>query len=748
MRPLTDFNLGPIMLNLMKTAQITRRSLAILALALIAGCREGDNPLGPDAKYLNLAVLSGNDQFGGANAQVFDPLRVMVSFQLDGLPANRAVVHWQVISGTGATVDPVESRTDATGITSTKLLLGGVGDYEIEAKVIGSTVRTVRFTAHAVVSPLIETIQPQQAKPGDTLTIRGRNFSTIVNENSVLFDGVQGTVVSATATEMKAVVPECIPARAANVIAAIGAVGSPAAKVQITSNLTNLLELAPGQVVTLPRTAARSCVQLPAQSGALYLVVTQNLARSFSEFMPFELVGLAQQAPPASARTALPLARPVMPNQGMTGVALEFEAKLRARESTFDPKLALVNQPQERAAAFNRLDPQVGDRRRFSVQNKDGAYVLLDAEAKAISQHAIVYQEIATPNGFTPNDFINFVKLVEDPIYDTNVKVFGESSDVDADGRMIIVLTSVVNRMTEASDAGFIAGFFDACDLMARLACPSSNRGEIFYAVLPDPEGVYGKKHPASEILRRIPPAIAHEFQHMIHWNQRALRLRTTTEEESWLKEALAHMAEDTVAGVFLERGDLEHASDFLIANYIRANYFLTSPSNTSLLYLNEGTLAERGAGWLLLRYLLGHVQGPLLRDLTQNTRTGIATLEAASGKSWETLLSEWSVALWADNAPELGDARVERRYTFPNMNLRDALGTSQSAFNNTFGLRPAQHGFVDFSTTGSLPGSSQGYVLLSAGASPQPLIVNLTGARGAMLPSNARAQISVLRVR
>ena len=78
------------------------------------------------------------------------------------------------------------------------------------------------------------------------------------------------------------------------------------------------------------------------------------------------------------------------------------------------------------------------------------------------------------------------------------------------------MLTSVVNRMTEPSDPGFIAGFFDACDLMAKLACPNTNRGEIFYAIMADPNGVYGKKHPADDLLRRIPSTIAHEMMHMI----------------------------------------------------------------------------------------------------------------------------------------------------------------------------------------------------------------------------------------
>ncbi len=724
----------------------------LLALGLLA-CSDNGNPLGPDGKYVKLVVLSGDRQFAAPNAKLADSLRVHVSFLLDGFAANRALVHWRVLSGSNAVISPEESRTDETGVASTSVVLGGLGDYEIEATITGSTVRTARFHARAVQTPIIENVAPAQAKPGDTLRITGKNFSTTATDNTVLFDGVQGGILSATSTELRAIVPECIPARQVKLVTALGAIASAASNVQITSNPNNLLKLNVGQVAMLPRSGTQSCVQLPGDPNAQYLVVTQNVSRQWAGFMPFQLVGLAQGSTPLAPRIAAPVL-PLMENEAMTGVALEFEARMRARERKFNARDAIINQPTELMAArasasLSQMEPQLGDHKRFTVQNKDGAYVTLDAEVKAISRHAVVYQELGVPStGFSDDDYLTFVKFVEDPVFDTDTRVFGALSDIDADGRMAIVLTSVVNRMTDPSAQGFIAGFFDACDLMIRAACPFSNRGEVFYTIMPDPDGVYGKKHPAADLLHRIPPVIAHELMHMIHYNQRVTGLRAQ-EDESWVKEMLAHMAEDTVAGVLLERND-PRAVDFLAANYIRAYRYLTNPASSSLIYLDEGTLEERGAGWLLLRYLLGHVSGEMLKQLTRSSLIGIANLEAVTRKSWENMLSEWSVALWADNAPELGQTLVESRYTYPNMNLRDALGTSQTAppFNGTYALRPATMGFVDFLSTGVLPTGSQSYTLVSAGVTAEPLIVNLTGPRGSILPASSRAQFSILRVR
>jgi hypothetical protein len=55
--------------------------------------------------------------------------------------------------------------------------------------------------------PVTEPLTATAAKPGDTLIIRGSNFSEFDNENNVEFNGVGGTIEAATATEIKVIVP-------------------------------------------------------------------------------------------------------------------------------------------------------------------------------------------------------------------------------------------------------------------------------------------------------------------------------------------------------------------------------------------------------------------------------------------------------------------------------------------------------------------------------------------------------------
>lgn len=50
--------------------------------------------------------------------------------------------------------------------------------------------------------PTVESINPVQGKAGDVVTITGTNFSTVLTENTVTFNGVAATVKTATATQI------------------------------------------------------------------------------------------------------------------------------------------------------------------------------------------------------------------------------------------------------------------------------------------------------------------------------------------------------------------------------------------------------------------------------------------------------------------------------------------------------------------------------------------------------------------
>ncbi len=67
----------------------------------------------------------------------------------------------------------------------------------------GGGFAAMRFLA----APVLEGLSPTRVRSGDSITVRGKNFSAAPAENAVSFSGKPGRVISASATELKVEVP-------------------------------------------------------------------------------------------------------------------------------------------------------------------------------------------------------------------------------------------------------------------------------------------------------------------------------------------------------------------------------------------------------------------------------------------------------------------------------------------------------------------------------------------------------------
>lgn len=715
-----------------------RKLSQALFIALFAiAC--GDGGTGPSENKVSIAVLSGDAQFTTAGAAVLDPLQVVVTNPVSKEPVEAATVTWQVVTGSGAVVTPATSVTDENGVATASLRVGSaLGTYVVEAtsgKLIGAR---ARFTIRAVETPVITTV-PASANVGDTITITGSNFSPQGDDNIVLFGGFRGKVVSATTTQLRAVVPICVPSRMVSVVASLGAVASSHVQMEVRGGTTTeSLQLARGAVRTISDPGELGCFRLPGGiSGYTVLLIPQNYSDVAGSFTPITVTGLTGANTVTNVVAAFHA-------PATTDLPSAFEAKVRMRESEMLRAIgsAANARPQVRAsaAAACPTPAKVGDRCTFQVIDKNDEFVSVTAELKAVSTRLLVYQDIDAPTGgLTEANFQALAQSFDDPIYSADVSAFGEPSDLDANGKIIVLLTPVVNAMTPKNSSGFIAGFFFGCDLVARSVCKGSNGGEIFYTLTADPAAQFSDARSVTSVMRSLPPVLAHEFQHMIHFG-----FRKST-DALWLSEGLAHHAEDIIADAFAARGDATNASLFRSQNYLRANRYLRDPSGTSLIAENgTGSLELRGAAWLFVKYLVGQHGPAILRQLVQTTESSVTNVVKQTGKPWSTLLANWAVALYADDAPDLSGVTLRPEYTFPNINLRSALG----GFNG-FALRPSTQTFADFVFKETLPASSQTYLTVQAANSNAPAFsLTLTGQLGAGFAVNAAPQLSILRIR
>jgi hypothetical protein len=386
--------------------------------------------------------------------------------------------------------------------------------------------------------------------------------------------------------------------------------------------------------------------------------------------------------------------------------------------------------------------PTVGELKDFHVLQGDGSFEEVTAEVRFVSSRAAFYEDVDAVTKISQTEFGNFGQLFDDPIFPVDVGVFGQPSDLDGNGRIIILVTPSVNRLAAPGSSDFVGGFFFGLDLRPDL--DDSNAGEIFYVLAPDPTGAYGNVRTPDFLRRALPPILAHEFQHMIHYKQRVLDRGASRAEALWVSEGLAQIAEDLVGEELHNRGDPVAGDDFQRGNWQLAELYLEAPSEVSLIGVTgQGTLEERGAWWLFLRYLRGQAGGDaIITALTQTTLSSIDNVEAAMQSDWPTLFSDWGAALELERQlAERSGLTVREALQFRDIDLVDALGTGGGGFP----LQPIVHGSGDFAVDGRLWSSSGAHFLLLVGEGG--LATSLAGPLGGPASPEAAMLLKIVRL-
>ena len=262
---------------------------------------------------------------------------------------------------------------------------------------------------------------------------------------------------------------------------------------------------------------------------------------------------------------------------------------------------------------------------------------------------------LANPaNNFDQIHFQQFGQAFDNSIEPTNVSYFGPYSDVDANGKVIILITPVVNRMTPPGSGGFIAGFFLPIDLYTTSQVPAgtTNHAEIFYVLASDPTSVWGNPHTIADTADENIGTIAHEHQHMISFSYRIFHEGGVT-QETWLEEGMAHMAED-----------LNGRHD---ANINRADIYLQNPGGISLEHATA-PLAQRGGIYLFLRLMADRYGTDILKNIVQSKCTGRACIKNVTGRDFYDLLPEFLAGLYLSGK----GITTDPRFNFTSIDLAD----------------------------------------------------------------------------
>jgi hypothetical protein len=356
-------------------------------------------------------------------------------------------------------------------------------------------------------------------------------------------------------------------------------------------------------------------------------------------------------------------------------------------------------------------NPSVGDLVTVNVNVTDPCAnpIYHAVRVVAVGTKALVLNDTLNPKigGFTTTDYQRYAAKFDTLVYPLDVAAFGEPTDIDKNGHIAIVFTRAVNELTPRSSTSYVGGLAFTRDLFPQLAtsrtqaCQSSNEGEYFYLMAPDPSGtINGNRRSTGFVDSNTTAVIAHELQHIINAS-RKLYVNTAAPrfEDKWLDEGLAHIAEELLfyrESGLSSRSNLTYAAlggsvraraaylNDMTGNASRYQDFLSKTANSSP-YAVGDSLATRGAAWSLLRYLADRTStsdGDVWSRLVNNTAGGVANLQSVFGKDIAPMVRDWAVSLAVDDLPGAPEVSQQKSW-----NWRSVYGGATGAA----GLYPLQ---------------------------------------------------------
>jgi hypothetical protein len=322
-----------------------------------------------------------------------------------------------------------------------------------------------------------------------------------------------------------------------------------------------------------------------------------------------------------------------------------FAIALKARSASEPaiPEQALASPPRRpKLTAFRaeEIGPgsttQPASIREFHLMVRDGDvtsksnYLAVKGILRAVGKHIAIY--VAAEDAGTVDQAVlkDVISTFDDHIFPGTSRLFGLAHDIDGDERFTVLFSSWLKRLGNGRHA--VDGFVRVTDLDPLYSPPFGNRCDMMYlstALQPGPH------------LRTI---MAHEYMHAVAFSRKSLHVSGTglilVEEEGWLDEALAHLAEDLQG---FSRSNIDY----------RVSAFLSQPERYQLvvedyfaadLFRSHG---HRGSTYLFLRWCVDEYGKELLPSLIESRLRGIANLEEATGARFADLYRRWSLDLY-----------------------------------------------------------------------------------------------------
>ncbi len=300
---------------------------------------------------------------------------------------------------------------------------------------------------------------------------------------------------------------------------------------------------------------------------------------------------------------------------------------------------------KERVARTGPLDVTVGDKQQFNLTNPatDENYTVDTTLVLALDRVLMYVQDGVDVD---PRAVERSARLFNDKIYPRTRELFGSEAipGVDGDPRL-----TVVN--VELQGAG---GYFSESDAVPKSVNRFSNERDMFVMGINSyPLGTEG-----------YAATLAHEFQHMIKWNE-------SDRTSAWFNEGMSQLAEEL-------NGYADKGSGTIASYLANPDLQLTAWPNTP-----QTAAPHYGAAYLFLTYFYEQYGNSLeLKRLIQanageqlHVLADIARQQNPSINTFSDLYADWAIANLL-NAKRIGEGRYAYTQLPTTVNVEQLSGT------------------------------------------------------------------------
>ena len=353
--------------------------------------------------------------------------------------------------------------------------------------------------------------------------------------------------------------------------------------------------------------------------------------------------GSKTAASPAGAIDALDLAQAMEKVLRSTAIP---EADLH--DLAIQLKRAPAHAPH--AARNQPLALSVGAQMPFWVTDEQQhGYVETTATLRYVTPH--VYMWVQNNYVVSDNDLKHSADRFENQTYPLIHQRFGSewSPGVDADQHLTVFNGHVPK----------VGGYYSSSDEFCKAVSPYSNEKEMFYINL-------DSVRPGTGTYDGI---LAHEFEHMIHWN-------IHPNDDTWVNEGLAELATDT-ARCSTHDGPV--------------TAFIQSPDTqlTDWADGQPGTVPHYGAAHSFMNYILKRFGDDFMRAFVTDTDNGMKSLNKIlklqkRGVTVEDVFADWVVANYIGDPKAATDGRYGIRLRDVPMALTQSYNTYPAETSST----------------------------------------------------------------